>query len=163
VAELVDAVDSKSTSGNRVLVRVRSSATVPDVFSLGKICPAPFSFNLLTLFFNKNMHLFKQIVIFLFVASIFTTCLADAALKYQQDFTISNWVSQESIEEEVRAFCNAAQGDPDIRVVNVKYTQKKENRKSIRYSAMITCYVSKIDEDLIRINGKVFQQKHGLM
>lgn len=31
------------------------------------------------------------------------------------------------------------------------------------YEAIITCHVSEKDKDLIRIQGKIFQQKHGLV
>lgn len=84
---------------------------------------------------------------------------ADAALQYQQDLTLSSWKSKEDIEQQVKEFCDAALNDPDIKVISVKYNQKKKS-KSIIYSAVLTCYVSKVNDDFIRINGKVFQQKY---
>lgn len=90
---------------------------------------------------------------------VFNNGMANAALKYQQDLTISRWTSLKDVEESVQEFCEAAEGDPDIKVIKVSYKQTKK-RGDIMYSATIICYVSKIDEDLMRINGKAFQKKY---
>jgi hypothetical protein len=89
-------------------------------------------------------------------------CTAYAELKYQQDLTFSSWKSKEDVEERAKEFCEAALNDPDIKVISVKYNQKKTSG-SILYNAVLTCYVSKINDDFTRINGKIFQKQHGLL
>lgn len=108
------------------------------------------------------MYSIRLITATLFVAlMMLISSPANAELKYQQDLTFTTWESQEKVEEQVREFCNAAAGDPDIKIIGVKFEQKKY-KKTITYNAIMTCYVSKIDQDFIRISGKVFQQKNGL-
>lgn len=82
-----------------------------------------------------------------------------AELIYEQDLTIGSWKSQDDVQNKVRDFCNAACGDPDIKVVDVKYSKKVDGDITY-YSAKILCHVSEVDKDLIRIQGKVFRQQH---
>ncbi len=99
---------------------------------------------------------------FLLALLVFGFChSAEAALKYKQSLTISSWNSMEAVEERAKEFCDATIGDPDIKLINVKYNQKKKSG-SIIYNAIITCYVSQVDMDFMRIDGKIFKEKHGL-
>ena len=82
----------------------------------------------------------------------------DAELKFEQQVTISNLQSSESVAEEARAFCKAAAGDPDIAIIGIKYDHEKVDEHTTWYNAIITCYVSKVDEDIWRIEGKMIQQ-----
>lgn len=107
-----------------------------------------------------GFKLMKLSAVLLLFFMFFNT--ASAALKYQQDLTLSSWESKEDVEQRVQEFCDAAINDPDIKVISVKYNQKKKYR-SIIYNAVITCYVSKINDDFTRINGKVFQQKYDML
>lgn len=80
-----------------------------------------------------------------------------AALKYQQDYTISNWKSQQDLEKQVKEFCDAAKDDSDIKIMNIKFEQKKIGKNDYIYNAILTCYVSEVDNDLIRIQAKIFE------
>lgn len=103
----------------------------------------------------------KLVTVFLLLLVVFNNMEAHAALKYQQELTFSSWKSKEDVGEMVQAFCKAAIGDPDIKVISVEYSQNKK-RGVVTYNATLMCHVSKVDDDLTRINGIVFQQKHGL-
>lgn len=106
------------------------------------------------------MNFMKKLLLAAAIISI--NMPAVAALKYKQNLTLSSWRSQEDLEEKVQEFCNAAVGDQDIKVIEVKY-KKKKSKMNFSYEAIITCHVSEKDKDLIRIQGKIFQQKHGLV
>lgn len=90
-----------------------------------------------------------------FLVVLMMSCHMEAALKYRQDLTMMSWKSQEDVEERVQEFCNATIGEPNIKVIGVKFQQKK-NRKDISYIGIITCLVSEVDNDCMRISGKIF-------
>lgn len=85
-----------------------------------------------------------------------------AGLKYQQDMTFTSWKSMEAVEQDANEFYKATIGDPNIKVIDIKYKTKK-NGKGSTYNAIIKCHVSEVDWDFIRIRGKIFQQKHNLV
>ena len=96
----------------------------------------------------------------LFLTGFICMCSsAYAKLTYEQDLTLGNWVSQQAVENEVIEFCRNAEGDPNIKVINVEYHEPVEEEPPY-YSATITCHVSEIDKDLARIREIGFQRHH---
>ena len=104
-----------------------------------------------------------------FATSLFTVFILaislpmHAALQYEQELTITSWVSLEDVQKSVQEFCAATLGEPYIKVIDVKYKTKKKSKKNISYSGIITCHVSEIDADLLRIQGKLLRQKFGVV
>ncbi len=104
------------------------------------------------------MHSIRQVMAFLLASLFLINSGLQAALVYEQDVTFGSWKSKEDVKNMVRDFCDAACEDPDIKVISIKYNQKKD-KNATYYSAKLICHVSEIDKDLIRIQGKAFRQK----
>jgi hypothetical protein len=81
-----------------------------------------------------------------------------AFVKYEQKITLSSWVSAEDIQKKALQICKAAQGDPDIKILDIQY-RKKKIAGSIVYQAIFLCYVAAIDKDFQRVFEKSIQSK----
>lgn len=92
-----------------------------------------------------------KFVLAFFILGICTT--VQGALKYEQTITFSNFISFTESKKQVGAFILAAEGDPDIMILDVKY-QKIGRDSCIMYNATLRCYVSQIDDDFTRIQEK---------
>jgi hypothetical protein len=103
------------------------------------------------------MYSTRQILNRIFFALMIINCSVNAALKYQQEVTISSFSSEKETKEMVSKFCQAAKDDPDLKVIDVRFEQKKLSDNFISYDGIIKCHVSKIDKDLFRIQEKMIQ------
>lgn len=77
-----------------------------------------------------------------------------AELKYRQYYTISNSKSLALVKKDAEEFCAAAYGEPYIEIKNVTYCEL-----SGTYQARISCRVSEVDKDFMKISEKIFQKK----
>jgi hypothetical protein len=75
-----------------------------------------------------------------------------AALNFKQDVTLTSFKSEEDSKEMVNRFLKAAEGDSDIKVIQIKYKQEKK-KDYIAYHSTITCLASKPD-DIMRVECK---------
>lgn len=85
------------------------------------------------------------------------------ALKYQQEVTISTFTSEEDSRDMANQFVRAADGDPNIKVVDIRYEQEKLGKDCTSYNAVITCHVSKSDVDVARVQEKMVQNNENLI
>ncbi len=104
------------------------------------------------------MFSLKKAIFACLLSSIFIQCSIDAALNYQQVVTLTSFDSQEEVKQMALSFEKAAKGDPDIKIINIQYETKKETENSTFFIANITCHVSKVNEDVLRISGKIAPQ-----
>ena len=98
----------------------------------------------------------------IFLILIFICGPLSAALKYQQEVTISSFKSEEDAKDMANQFLRAADGDPDLKVVDIKYEQEKLKEDFTSYNAVITCRVSKSDIDVLRVQNKMMQNNKDL-
>jgi hypothetical protein len=84
----------------------------------------------------------------------------NADLKYQQEVILSSFQSKEDSIEMANKFLQAAKDDLDLKVIGIRYKQEKCGEGWIAYNAIITCYVSQIDQDILRIQGKMIQNSN---
>lgn len=87
----------------------------------------------------------------------------NAALNFKQEVTLTSFKSEEDSEDIVNQFLQAAKGDSDLKVVDVKYEQEKWEKGCIAYKAIITCHVSKPDKDVFRVQEKMVQNNSNLI
>jgi hypothetical protein len=92
------------------------------------------------------------------LALMIMNCSINAALKYQQEMGVSTCAFEETWQL-TQAFCQAAEDDPDIMVVDIQYGQKKDG-ESTWYNATIKCLVSKRDVDIYRTQGKMIRLRN---
>src|SRR5690348_11230916 len=85
-----------------------------------------------------------------------------AALGFQQKVTLTSCKSKEDTKDIVNQFLRAAEGDSNLKVVDVKYTQEKWKKDCVAYNAILTCRVSKPDKDILRIQEKMVQNNSNL-
>ena len=109
------------------------------------------------------MYLNRTIFNPLFFAVMLICNPLSAALKYQQDVTISTFTSAKESKEMADEFLQAAEGDPDLKVVDIKYVQEKLGKDCTSYNAVITCRVSKPDKDVLRVQEKMTQNNENLI
>lgn len=83
-------------------------------------------------------------------------------LNRQQDAIYTSYGSEEGAIDSVNEFLRAAEGDPNLMVVDVKFEQEKVSESVIAYKAIITCQFSK-PEDLQRIEQKAFKKYNNLI
>lgn len=79
----------------------------------------------------------------------------NATLSYQQEFTLSSFTSNEECRERVQQFQQAAEGDPDLKVVDIQYSQEPFHDNGIIYHATVKCHVAHEDIDIARIAKKM--------
>ncbi len=103
------------------------------------------------------MRINKVILSSLFLTLLFVGSPSFATLKYQQEYTISTFSSDQDTQESTVEFLLAAKGDPNLKVVDIKYTQEKISDDCISYNAILTCHVSEPDKDFARIDEKILQ------
>lgn len=108
------------------------------------------------------MYLVRRILARIFFALIVMSCPVNAALKYEQEVTISSFCSEKETKELADKFCQAAQGDLDLKVIDIRYEQKELGETLTSYDAIIKCHVSKPDEDVLRIQMKVVENDDNL-
>lgn len=94
--------------------------------------------------------------VFTFLIGIGNIAPLQASLKYQQTWSLTTWKSIEYLEKKVEAFCQEAQTDPDVHVVNVKYRKKKLRKSDIPYEGTITCYVAEEDISLMKLDARLW-------
>ena len=91
---------------------------------------------------------------------VIVNCSLHAYLDYQQELVISTY-QEEKTNKLLYAFLLATEGDPDIVIVDVRHEQEKQDANPTRYDAIVTCYVSNLDEDILRNQEKMVQFMNG--
>jgi hypothetical protein len=86
-----------------------------------------------------------------------------AALNYKQEVTLTSFMSIDDSKDIANQFLRAADGDSDLKVIDIKYKQEEWGKNCIAYKAIITCHVSKPDQDVLRVQGKMIQNKNNLI
>jgi hypothetical protein len=71
-----------------------------------------------------------------------------ATLNFKQEVTLTSFMSEEDSKDIVKQFLRAADGDLDLKVVDVRYKLEQWGKDCIAYNAIITCHVSKPDKDV---------------
>jgi hypothetical protein len=85
-----------------------------------------------------------------------------AALNFHQEVTLTSFASEETTKDIAGQFLKAAEGDSNLKVVDIRYKQEKLEKDNIAYNAIITCRVSKLDIDVLRIQKKMIQNNDNL-
>lgn len=98
----------------------------------------------------------------LFLAFAFLCGQLNAVLKYQQELTLSSFKSEAEAKEMAAKFLKAAEGDPDLKVIKVRYKKEKGRKNFTFYNAIIKCHVSEPDADLLRVQVKALQNDNKL-
>src|SRR5688572_15602543 len=109
------------------------------------------------------MYSNKTIICLLFFGLVFVESTLDAALNYTQEITMTTFKSEEDSKDIANQFLRAAEGDSDLKVVDVKFKQEKLGKDFIAYNTIITCLVAKPDKDVFRVQGKMIQNNNQLM
>ena len=86
-----------------------------------------------------------------------------AALNFKQEVTLTSFKSEEDSKDIVNQFLRAAEGDSDLKVIDVEYKQEELGKNCIAYNAKITCHVSKPDKDVLRVQEKMIQNNNNLI
>lgn len=88
---------------------------------------------------------------------MFLSASLQADLTYKQEATLSSFKSELDAKEMAAKFVQAAEGDDNLQVMDVKYEQEKLGDNFTAYKAIITCHVSQLDVDLMRVQLKMVQ------
>lgn len=109
------------------------------------------------------MHSNRMVFVSLFCGLMLVSISLNAALNFKQEFTLTSFKSEEDVKDVANQFLQAAEGDSNLKVVNVRYKQEKWAEDCIAYEAVLTCHVSKPDKDLLRIQEKMIQNNSNLI
>jgi hypothetical protein len=99
------------------------------------------------------MYSNRVIFFTLFFGLMISNFLLSAAFNFKQDVTLTSFKSEEYSKEMVNQFLKAAEGDSDLKVIEIKYKQEKMKKDCIAYHAIITCLTS-TPNDVQRIQCK---------
>ncbi len=108
------------------------------------------------------MYSIRMVFSLVFLTFVLVCSQLNAALKYQQEITISSFKSEQDSKEMVYEFLKAARGDPDFKVVGIRYNQEEIKKDFTSYNAIIKCHVSQPDKDVLRIQEKVVQNNKNI-
>lgn len=103
------------------------------------------------------MYSNKQIISCILFVLLFVSSSVSAELNYEQEITLSSLKSEEDCKYMADLFLQSAIGDPDLKVIDVKYKQDELDKNCTIYDAVIMCHVSKPDEDVCRIGKKMIE------